>query len=160
MTDILKLSDASSLAFHAMTLLARHTEGRVSTTKMAALFNASEHTLAKVMHNLVRVGFVDSVRGVGGGFSLIGDPREISLLEIFEAIDGPLEEQHCLLGRPACNGKNCVMQGLLERLHKELHGYLSQMRLDTLALSVEIGDEVRDTGEAKVPSSKRETGHE
>lgn len=141
MTDILKLSDGSSLALHAMALLARHPEMRVSTTAMAKLFNASEHTLAKVMHVLVRAGFVDSVRGAGGGFSLVRDPRDITMLEIYEAIDGPLEEQHCLLGKPACNGKTCVMQGLMGKLHKELHGYFNRTRLDTLAKNIEIGDE-------------------
>ena len=140
MTDILKLSDGSSLALHAMALLARHPERRVSTTKMADLFGASEHTLAKVMHDLVRAGYVDSVRGAGGGFSLIRDPAKVTMLEIYEAIDGPLEEQHCLLGKPACEGKECVMQGLLGKLHKELHGYFSRTRLDTLARAIEIGD--------------------
>lgn len=140
MTDVLKISDGSSLALHAMALLARHPERRVSTTKMAELFGASEHTLAKVMHDLVRGGFVDSVRGAGGGFSLIRDPAKVTMLEIYEAIDGPLEEQHCLLGKPACDGKKCVMQGLLGKLHKELYGYLSRTCLDTLARAIEIGD--------------------
>ena len=141
MTDILKISDGSSLAFHAMALLARHPEKRASTTKMAELFGASEHTLAKVMHDLVRAGFVDSVRGAGGGFSIIRDPQKVTLLEIYEAIDGPLEEQHCLLGKPACNGKTCVMQGLMSKLHQELHGYFKKTTLDALANAIEIGDE-------------------
>jgi Rrf2 family protein len=141
MTDILKISDSSSLAFHAMALLARHPERRVSTTKIAKLFDASEHTLAKVMHDLVRAGFVDSVRGAGGGFSLIKNPRKVTMLQIYETIDGPLEEQHCLLGKPACDGTTCVMQGLMGRLHKELHGYFKQTPLDILARAIEIGDE-------------------
>lgn len=141
MTDILKLSDGSSLALHAMTLLARHPERRISTTKMAELFHASEHTLAKVMHDLVRAGFVDSVRGARGGFSLIRPSQDITILDIYEAIDGSLEEQHCLLGKSTCRGKKCIMQGLMGRLHSELHGYFSRTNLDDLARNVEIGDE-------------------
>jgi Rrf2 family protein len=140
MPDILKLSDASSLAFHAMALLARYPETRFSTTKMAELFDASEHTLAKAMHSLVRAGFVDAVRGAGGGFSLTKSPHDITLLDIYQAVDGTLEEQRCLLGKPACNGEKCVMQGLMGKLYKELHGYFSRMRLDALARNVAIGD--------------------
>jgi Rrf2 family protein len=138
MTDILKLSDASSLAFHALALLARHPEERASTTRMAELFGASEHTLAKVMHELVRTGFVDSVRGAGGGFSLIVNPDQVTLLTIYETVDGPLRPQRCLLGKPACNGKHCVMQGLLGKLHAELHGYFSRTTLSDLARAIQI----------------------
>jgi Rrf2 family protein len=139
MSKVIRISDASSLAFHAMILLARHPGLRASTTEMAELFHASEHTLAQSMTCLVKGGFVDSVRGSCGGFSLIKSPDEITMLHIYEAVDGTLEEQHCLLGEPACNGKHCVMQGLMGRLHKELHDYLSQTRLSTLVKATEIG---------------------
>lgn len=141
MSNILSISDSSSLAFHAMALLARHPEKRTSTTRMAELFDASEHTLAKVMHSLVRAGFVDSIRGASGGFSLIRDPEKVTLLEIYETVDGPLEEQHCLLGKPACHGEHCVMQGLLSKLHHELHAYFKKTTLDALAKAIVIGDE-------------------
>ncbi len=142
MPNAIKLSDASSLAFHATALLARHRETRISATKMAEMFNASEHTLAKVMHDLVKAGFVDSVRGAGGGFSLIREPKKVTLLEIYEAIDGPLREQHCLLGKPACDGEHCVMQGLMGKLHQELYGYFANTHLDVLAREMNLGDAV------------------
>lgn len=138
MSTILKLSEASSLAFHAMALLARHSEARISATKMAELFHASEHTLAKVMNGLVRAHFVDSVRGASGGFLLVRDPQKITLLDIYEAIDGSLREQHCLLGKPACDGEHCPMQGLMEKLHQELHGYFSRTTLDAFARSLRL----------------------
>lgn len=140
MAHILRISDAASLAFHAMALLARHPERRLSGTKMAELFGASPHTLGKVMQTLTRARLVDGVRGANGGFKLSCDPAAVTLLALYELIEGPLEKEHCLLGKPACAGEECVMQGLMHRLNEEVRDYFSRTTLAALAEKIEIGD--------------------
>jgi len=49
-----------------------------------------ERFLLQILRNLVARGILASTRGVDGGYSLERSPEEISLLEVIEAIDGPM----------------------------------------------------------------------
>ncbi|MHB1415008.1 MAG: RrF2 family transcriptional regulator [Chloroflexota bacterium] len=133
MTNILRISEAASLALHAMALLARGSERRVAAKDLAASLQASEAHLAKVMQRLVREGFVSSVRGPSGGFVLKRRAEDITLLEIYEAVDGPLVLDGCLLGEPVCDGKGCLLGGLVTALNRQVREYLGATRLSELA---------------------------
>lgn len=50
-----------------------------------------ERFLLQILRNLVTHGILRSTRGVDGGYSLVRDPRDVSLLEVIEAIEGPME---------------------------------------------------------------------
>jgi len=54
--------------------------------------------LQKILQRFVRSGIVDSYRGAQGGFSLAKEPREISVLEIVEILQGKLAVNKCFLG--------------------------------------------------------------
>ena len=58
--------------------------------------------LAKVLQTLTRADIVAGRRGAGGGFCLAKPAREITLLAIIEAIEGPLALNRCLRGPGAC----------------------------------------------------------
>src|SRR5258708_9744462 len=58
--------------------------------------------LAKIFQSLVRAGLVKSVRGTGGGFMLSRPPKEITVLEVIEAIEGKISLQRCLEEVPSC----------------------------------------------------------
>ena len=139
MHGLLRISEAASLALHSMAVLAG-SEGRVSTGEIASLLGASEHTLSKVMQQLARSGLIRSHRGPGGGFVLWRPENEITLLEIFEAVEGPLGESGCLLEKPVCDGKACVLGGLLESVHEQVKDYFSKTTLDQLGLRVKLGE--------------------
>jgi DNA-binding IscR family transcriptional regulator len=61
-----------------------------------------------------------------------GDPDKITLLNIYEEIEGPLPDKHCLLEAPFCNGNDCILGGLLEKVNREVREYLSGTRLSQL----------------------------
>ncbi|MCF8064724.1 MAG: Rrf2 family transcriptional regulator [Desulfarculaceae bacterium] len=131
MQQLLKISEAASLALHTMGLLASRPGEQVPTRELAARLKVSEAHLAKVMQRLGRAGLVRSQRGPKGGFALERNPEDITLLEVYEATEGPLRERRCLLGKPMCNG-NCILGGLLERVGDEVRDYFSQTRLSDL----------------------------
>jgi len=159
MSNIVDLTDTVSLAFHAMILLARHPEQRISSTEMADVFDASEHTIAIAMKRLVQAGLAGAVRGAKGGFWLTADPSKVTLLDIYELFEGPLAEGHCLLDKPVCMGEKCVMRGLVNRLNREAHKYLSQTTLYDLAETVQLGDEKwpRRAKQGRSPTKRRDT---
>jgi DNA-binding IscR family transcriptional regulator len=59
------------------------------------------------------------------------EPESITLLDVYEATEGPLDPPTCLLGRPACNG-SCILGGLLDQVGKEIRDYFAQTRLSDL----------------------------
>ena len=126
MANILKFSDAVSLALHTVVLLAANGKRSMSTREIAAALHASEAHLSKVLQRLTRVGLVKSIRGPKGGFELTGDPDSTSLLAVYEAIEGQLEASDCLLGKRLCDGSSCIMGELLKSTNRHVREYLAQ----------------------------------
>ncbi len=133
---MLHISEAAVLAFHAMAMLARDPDRLISTHEIANSLSISENHLAKVRQELAKAGLVDAFRGPTGGFKLAKSPAEITLMEVFEAIEGPYRPSDCLLGHPACDGKNCVLGGLVESVNGQVRAYLSGTTLAQLAKPV------------------------
>src|ERR1700689_4480435 len=59
--------------------------------------------LAKIFQDLVKAGLIRSIRGAGGGFALVKDPAQVSVLEIIEAIEGKIVFQRCKQLKPDCD---------------------------------------------------------
>jgi Rrf2 family transcriptional regulator, cysteine metabolism repressor len=87
----MKLSRTVAYALQATLQLARSTTGSPTPcSRLAADGKMPERFLLQILRNLVAHGILESTRGVDGGYMLGRGPAEISLLEIIEAIDGPL----------------------------------------------------------------------
>lgn len=129
MASIVQISEAASLALHSMVLLA-DSPGRALTVKeITARTGVSEAHLSKVMQRLARAGLVSSSRGPRGGF-LIGETGlSTSLLAIFEAIEGPMNDPGCLLNVRNCPFRRCLFDGLLSRMSAEFKDYMKAKTL-------------------------------
>lgn len=142
MNTMLRISEAASLALHAGAILAAgNGTGHITTRSLAQRLRASEHHLAKVMQRLGRAGLVRSLRGPQGGFVLAADPGDITLMQLYEAVDGPLQQSHCMLPHPVCSGSACILGGLLQFLNEETKNYLRQTTLANLASVFSEGEE-------------------
>jgi len=62
----------------------------VPCSRLAAEGHMPERFLLQILRSLVTHGILRSARGVDGGYMLTRAPQDISLLEVIEAIDGPL----------------------------------------------------------------------
>ncbi len=131
MAHLVKISEAASMALHTMILLACRDE-TLTAHDMAKALSGSENHLAKVLQRLARAGLVNSVRGPRGGFSLARPAAEISLLEVYEAIEGPLLPTGCLLARSICGG-NCILGDLLSGVDEKAAQYLKNKHLSDFA---------------------------
>ncbi len=133
MAHLVNISEAASLALHTMAMLAREPNRRMTNQEIAEVLKGSEHHLAKVMQRLAKVGLVTSVRGPQGGFLLAKMAGQITLLAIYEAVEGPLEQGGCLLGEPICNGTNCLLGEVVQAAHQQIRDCLRKTTLDELA---------------------------
>ena len=133
MANALGISDAASLAMHATGVLAAREDRITTTPEIAGWLNISEAHLSKVLQRLHKAKLVQSVRGPKGGFRLSRPAKEMSLLEVYEAIEGPLLAETCLLTTRVCDGKQCILGGVLEKVHEQLSRHLSETTLADIA---------------------------
>jgi Rrf2 family protein len=135
--NLVRVSEAATLALHTMALLARDGEGRRTNQALAECLDASEHHLAKVMQQLVKAGLVHSQRGPLGGFILRRPAEKVRLLQVYEAIEGPISPGGCLLRQSACPGNNCRLGTLMGLLHEQIRDCLARTTL--AEFSKEVG---------------------
>ncbi len=131
--NLIRISEPASLSLHAAAILARRPEERVATKEIASTLRVSEHHLAKVMQQLARAGIVHSTRGPHGGFKLALAPKDITLLQLFEVVEGPLGDAECLLSQQVCDGADCLVGELVHSVHKHVRQYLADTTLAQLA---------------------------
>jgi len=125
----LKISEASSLAMHALGYLANGGDGPITSREIATRFEISEAHLAKVLQRMVKVGLLRSMRGPHGGFVLTRPPESVTLLEIFETIEGPFEPNQCLLSSAICDGDNCILGRIVLEANTVLRARLEETTL-------------------------------
>ena len=70
--------------------------------EIARKMHSPKSFLAKILQKLARADIVKSYRGVKGGFQLARKPREITLLDVIEAIQGPVVMNICALDKKMC----------------------------------------------------------
>ena len=90
--------------------------------------------LAKIFQTLAKKGFLRSSRGQGGGFRLVKVPEEISVLEVIEAMEGPVHLNDCMIHPGFCErDKTCPMHDLWCEAQKRLYSTLSGTNFAMLA---------------------------
>jgi Rrf2 family protein len=87
----MKLSTACAYALRALVFLARHEgKGPVASHAIAAAEGLPEKFLPKVLEPLASAGVLLSVKGIHGGYRLARTAQRITLLDVVEAVDGPV----------------------------------------------------------------------
>jgi len=134
---MLRISEPANLAIHAMLYIAvAGSDKKHLVAEIAAKQGVSRSSLSKVMVRLARVGLLASRTGRRGGFVLGRSADRIMLLEIYEAIDGPLGRSRCLRG-DRCRQDDCALSDMLDRVQEEVRQSLSSTRLSDMMAQVQ-----------------------
>ncbi len=89
--------------------------------------------LAKILQKLVKGNFVSSIRGVKGGFRLSKNPKDISLLKVIEAVDGPVSLNVCVVDKRNCDrSAHCSIHPVWVDLQQDLAKKLNSIHFDKL----------------------------
>jgi Rrf2 family protein len=137
----LQLTRAADYAVRVMIHLATLPVGsRASRAELASAAECPEQFLSKVLQNLTRAGLVISHRGNTGGFELPRMHRTASLLEVVEAIEGPIRLNLCLTSDHACGRQTwCPAHTIWNEAQKAMAGVLQSATVGDLALQVTAG---------------------
>ena len=131
----MQISTKSRYGLRAMVELAlNYGDGPVSLGEIAERQDISLKYLEQIVPHLKTAGFIRSVRGAGGGYSLRKNPKEITSLQILQAIEGPLAPVDCVDSPNVCDrGKICATRELWVGMAETLREYLETQTLDQLA---------------------------
>ena len=115
----MNITAKSKYAVRALVELARRSSGiPVPLLSLAEARGISPQFLEQLFSTLRRAGILQSQRGVYGGFSFNRPPEQITVLDVVEALDGPIEPAVCTTSeacerRPVCSVSDVWMQAKL-----------------------------------------------
>ena len=93
----MQITRQADYATRAVLCLARNGKGeRMSTSRVAREQKIPPAFLAKIISQLSVAGVLHTSRGAHGGITLAREPEQITLLEVIEAIDGPIQLNMCV----------------------------------------------------------------
>jgi Rrf2 family nitric oxide-sensitive transcriptional repressor len=130
----MRLTVFSDYTLRVLMYLALDRTRLATVSEIAAAYGISRNHLMKVVHQLVRAGVVESVRGKGGGVRLARAPEDIRLGAIVRASEGDAPIVECMSGDPgACRiGATCRLRGVLVDAFDALYDSLDQHTLADL----------------------------
>jgi len=99
MLRVTKLTDYATVV---LTVLAARPGDVLSAAELAERAGLEAPTVSKILKPLAHAGLVEGLRGVNGGYRLSRDPARINLVEVVEAMEGPLAMTECSLHDGQC----------------------------------------------------------
>ena len=109
----------------------------VSAREIAERFTFPTPALMNVLKSLCKADLVKSSRGASGGYTLAAEAQNVSLLDVVEAIEGPLRLARCVESNDAADQACdiecvCPIRDPIQRLHSRLQDFLEQVTLAEL----------------------------
>ncbi len=118
----MQITRQADYAVRAVLYLARlGNEQRAATSQVAQEQRIPPSFLAKIISQLSIAGLLHTSRGARGGVTLARDPKDITLLEVIEAIDGPIQLNECVGENGTCSfSEECPLRPVWCEAQKEL----------------------------------------
>ena len=129
MSQLINISQAASLGMHGLAIIAKEFPKRISAKELAKRLDASEAHLAKIFQRIAKSNLIKSFRGPAGGFILNREPEDISFLDVYEVIEAKIVLNNCPLDRDNCIFNNCIFDGELNRISKDIYETFKKLKL-------------------------------
>lgn len=125
----MRLTLQTDYALRTLMYLASRSE-RIKVADVATFFDISQAHIAKVVNQLARLGYVRSIRGVGGGIELSRPAGEISVGEVILHFEGNLHLLECTGMDGVCLIENfCKLKSVLSEAERLQYDYLQGVTL-------------------------------
>ena len=110
----MRLSTFSDYSLRVLMYLGVQTDRLTTISEIAATHEISENHLMKVVHQLGRSGYIETVRGKGGGMRLARAPKHIVLGEVIRQTEGDIAMVECFTDSASCRLQSaCLLRGIL-----------------------------------------------
>lgn len=122
-------------AIQGVLYLALKPQGEMTSIKeLTKRLDIPYHFLGKILQRLAQKGLLVSLKGPAGGFALSKLPKEITLFDVVDAVDGSDFTRKCVLGFAECSGKNpCSVHSTWGRTRDEIYQMLISKTISEMA---------------------------
>lgn len=127
----MRLMTMTDYALRLLMYLGQRPESLCTIAEIAVAYGISEGHLMKITHKLGQHGWIDTVRGKGGGIRLAHAPAQIQLGQVVRTIENDFYLVECF-----ATGSTCTLTGhchLTEVMHSALDSFLNRLDEFTLA---------------------------
>jgi Rrf2 family protein len=133
----MQITRQADYALRAVIYLSRlKPEERAATSQIAEDQRIPPSFLAKIVSQLSVAGLLQTSRGARGGVSLARPPEDITVLDVVEAIDGPILLNECVACGGNCSfGEDCPMKPIWDETQNALVDRLKKITFDTFLQS-------------------------
>jgi len=130
----MRLTRAAEYAIRCITFLAKKGRGVLANKNdIAEQAEIPPHFLAKIAQDLARAGFIEIRQGARGGFVLLKEPKDITLLAVVETMIGEIFLNDCVARPSTCNVLNaCGVHRVWLDARKQLRDTLRRATFDKL----------------------------
>lgn len=131
----MRITREGDYGIRSVLYLARQPFKKVSfVNEISEEYKIPRSFLAKILQKLVKARIVRSYRGVKGGFSLAKHSREISVLDVLEAVEGKLSVNLCINDRKKCAfSKHCPVTSVWQTVQSKVVEILKKSTFEDLA---------------------------
>ena len=134
----MRLTRAGEYAIRCVSYLASMAPGELANrTQVAAEMDIPSHFLAKIAQQLQKRGLVTIAQGARGGLRLARPPAEITLLEVVEAVVGPISLNDCVLHPGTCDrSPACPIHQVWQTATEQLRQTLAAANFETHCMTL------------------------
>lgn len=98
------INQESDYAFRIVLMLCKEgLNNRLDAKFLSEKGNIPLRFLLKLTRKLTQAGIVKSFRGINGGYTILKEPKNITLKDVIEAIQGPIIVQRCIYDKESCS---------------------------------------------------------
>jgi len=119
---------------------------KIGLKKISDDLNIPSPFLGKILQNLAKHKIISSTKGPNGGWGIQKDPKDITILEIYEIIDGLDYFTNCLIGVQSCTddpvNSPCPLHSKYSPIRKQVYDLFSSTTIYDLANDIEAAEGV------------------
>ncbi len=132
----MRITQECNYAIRIMAALGRLSEGEVmDAAAISEQQNIPSRFTVKILRKLVLAKLIHSRKGAGGGYALKGEPKDITLKDIVEVIDGPIVVNKCMSGESKCaytDKAECSLHNIMAEINEHIIKKLESVSLQRL----------------------------
>ncbi len=105
----------------------------ISRKEISKEMDIPDQFLGKIAQQLARAGFIEIVQGAKGGYRLLKNPEEITLLDVVESVSGEIFLNDCIMNPDSCTKSSvCSVHAVWEEAREQLRKTLRNATFDKL----------------------------
>lgn len=131
----MRLTTFSDYSMRVMIYLSLQRDSLATIADIAKAYSISENHLTKVVHHLAKQGYIDTIRGKGGGMRLAKDPQQVNLGAVLRDTEGGSSLLACVDGEgDCCIMPACKLIRILRESQEALYAVLDKYTLADLLI--------------------------